>query len=77
MADASEHGSSKGKASDAAAALNGDGGFRPQVHMQVQPPKPEDLQRSYASVVDEVHSPGWYGGMSMLASSVHFVLLAC
>jgi hypothetical protein len=56
--DASDQSSSKGKATDLA------GGFRPQVNMEVRPPKPEDLQKSYASVVDEVHSPGWYGGMS-------------
>ncbi|KAK3304064.1 uncharacterized protein B0T15DRAFT_228810 [Chaetomium strumarium] len=57
--DASDQSSSKGKAAD----LIGAGGFRPQVNMEVRPPKPEDLQKSYASVVDEVHSPGWYGGM--------------
>lgn len=39
------------------------GGFKAQANMRVERPKPEDLQRSYASVVDEVHFPGWYGAM--------------
>lgn len=34
--------------------------------VSVQPPRPEDLQRSYASIVGTDASPkGWYGGMSM------------
>ncbi|KYK55332.1 stomatin-like protein [Drechmeria coniospora] len=41
------------------------GGFQPQSRMAVQPPKKEDLQRSYATVVgDEEPQPrGWYGSM--------------
>lgn len=50
--------SHKGKAPGA-----GNGGFRAQANMKVEPPKPEDLQRSYASIVEEVHFPGWYGAM--------------
>jgi erythrocyte band 7 integral membrane protein len=42
---------------------SGNGGFRAQANMKVEPPKPEDLQRSYASIVEEVHYPGWYGAM--------------
>ncbi|KND94343.1 putative band 7 family protein [Tolypocladium ophioglossoides CBS 100239] len=39
-------------------------GFQPQTKMTVQPPRKEDLQRSYASLVgDEVTPGGWYGGM--------------
>ncbi|KAK3988189.1 putative stomatin-like protein [Cladorrhinum sp. PSN332] len=40
-------------------------GFRAQANMTaVQPPKPEDLQRSYAAVVDSDANPkGWYGSM--------------
>lgn len=42
------------------------GGFQPQKVMDVQPPKPEDLQQSYATVVGVDPSPkGWYGSMSM------------
>jgi hypothetical protein len=58
--DTSDHGSSKGKATDNAAT---NGGFQSQGQMRVEPPKREDLQRSYASIVDEVHFPGWYGAM--------------
>jgi erythrocyte band 7 integral membrane protein len=53
-----DQGSSKGKAPS-----SGNGGFRAQANMKVEPPKPEDLQRSYASIVEEVHYPGWYGAM--------------
>jgi regulator of protease activity HflC (stomatin/prohibitin superfamily) len=43
-------------------AING--GFRPQANMTIEPPKPTDLQKSYASVVGEVsNTNGWYGGM--------------
>jgi len=59
MATVSDQGSSKGKA----ATGSGNGGFLAHGPMRVEPPKPEDLQRSYASVVDEVHFPGWYGAM--------------
>ena len=42
------------------------GGFRPQGSMvAVQPPKQDDLQRSYASIVgDDANPKGWYGSMS-------------
>ena len=42
-----------------------DVGFRPQANMAVVPPRKEDLQMSYASIVgDDDHNPsGWYGGM--------------
>jgi hypothetical protein len=59
---ASDAGSSKGKQADS------NGGFRPHNNMAmvVQPPKPEDLQRSYATVVSADANPkGWYGSMSM------------
>ncbi|KAL2265233.1 hypothetical protein VTJ83DRAFT_6333 [Remersonia thermophila] len=38
-------------------------GFRPHQNMKVEPPRQEDLQRSYAAIVDEAHYPGWYGTM--------------
>lgn len=57
---ASDQGSSKGKATDSAPT---DGGFRPQAAMTVQPPRLEDLQKSYANVVGDEHNPGWYGSM--------------
>ncbi|KAI0025787.1 stomatin family protein [Xylariomycetidae sp. FL0641] len=39
-------------------------GFRPQANMTVEPPKEEDLQQSYASIVGNDANPkGWYGSM--------------
>jgi len=59
----SDQGSSKGKAT---ADPANNVGFRPQVNMTVLPPKREDLQKSYASIVDDNANPkGWYGSMSM------------
>jgi hypothetical protein len=44
-------------------------GFQPQNRMAVQPPKQEDLQRSYATVVSADANPkGWYGTMSKFAA---------
>ncbi|KAL1890603.1 hypothetical protein Sste5346_008119 [Sporothrix stenoceras] len=41
-----------------------DVGFRPQANMAVVPPRKEDLQKSYASIVGDDHNPaGWYGSM--------------
>ncbi|KAK3683849.1 hypothetical protein B0T22DRAFT_469011 [Podospora appendiculata] len=42
-------------------------GFRPHANMVVvNPPKPEDLQQSYASIVGtDADAKGWYGSMSM------------
>ncbi|KAI1419330.1 stomatin family protein [Xylaria sp. FL1777] len=38
--------------------------FRPQAAMTVEPPRQEDLQQSYASIVDNKASPdNWYGSM--------------
>lgn len=63
MDASSEQGSSRGKATDGPPANAV--GFRPQANMTVQPPKPEDLQKSYASVVGVDPQPkGWYGAMS-------------
>ena len=54
-----------GSASKAPAPVINGGGFRPQVNMEVEPPKVEDLQASYASVVGQDSNPqGWYGSMS-------------
>lgn len=40
-------------------------GFRPQGPMVVQPPRQEDLQKSYASIVgNDADAKGWYGSMS-------------
>lgn len=53
--------SSTGKAP----ANDTNGGFQPSHKMAVQPPKKDDLQRSYATVVDANANPeGWYGTMS-------------
>ncbi|KAK1986367.1 SPFH domain/Band 7 family protein [Colletotrichum cereale] len=42
----------------------GQGGFKPHGEMTVKPPTKEDLQRSYAKVVEEDANPkGWYGMM--------------
>ncbi|GKT52302.1 putative beta-galactosidase A [Colletotrichum spaethianum] len=42
----------------------GQGGFKPHGEMTVKPPTKEDLQRSYAKVVEEDANPkGWYGTM--------------
>ncbi|KAI0136887.1 erythrocyte band 7 integral membrane protein [Xylariales sp. AK1849] len=39
-------------------------GFRPQQVMAVEPPRPEDLQQSYASIVGiDANPKGWYGSM--------------
>jgi len=62
MDSASERngGAAKGKLQD----INGDIGFRPQMNMTIQPPTPDDLQKSYASIVAEDGNPkGWYGSM--------------
>jgi hypothetical protein len=59
----SDQGSSKGKGPDNGLTNSGNGGFRSQAAMAVEPPRPEDLQRSYASIVENPPSPGWYGAM--------------
>ncbi|KAH9987669.1 stomatin-like protein [Xylariaceae sp. FL0662B] len=39
-------------------------GFRPQANMTVEPPRQEDLQQSYASIVGtDANAKGWYGSM--------------
>jgi len=59
----SDHGSAKGKAPEQN-DTNNNVGFRPQANMSVEPPKPEDLQKSYASIVRDDSGPqGWYGSM--------------
>lgn len=46
------------------------GGFRPQGPMTVQPPRQEDLQKSYASIVGtDADAKGWYGSMSKFTTS--------
>jgi hypothetical protein len=46
------------------------GGFQAQHKMAVQPPKQEDLQRTYATIVTEEASPNdWYGKMSTYSDS--------
>lgn len=50
--------------------VGGQTGFRPQGPMVVQPPREEDLQKSYASIVGtDADAKGWYGGMSKSAAS--------
>jgi regulator of protease activity HflC (stomatin/prohibitin superfamily) len=48
------------------------GGFRPQAGMTIIPPKAEDLQKSYASIVgDDADRPqGWYGSMIHVLGSI-------
>lgn len=47
------------------ASTEGNGGFISQNKMTVVPPKKEDLQRKYATVVEqEAGDNDWYGGMS-------------
>lgn len=44
------------------------GGYHASGSMSVVPPRPEDLQQSYAAIVGDVHDKneaGWYGAMSM------------
>lgn len=61
-------GSSRGKAPDGGETQIG---FRPQTNMSVQPPRQEDLQKSYASIVgDEANPKGWYGTMVNAFGSV-------
>ena len=58
--ETNDSGSSKGKHPEAAV------GFRTQANMVVQPPKMEDLQQSYATIITHDANPkGWYGMMSM------------
>lgn len=57
------NGGSSSKA--AAPPAEGNGGFQAQHKMAVVPPKKEDLQRSYARVVEDNVTPdGWYARMS-------------
>lgn len=57
-------GSSSAKAPEHA-PVDGNGGFISQNKMSVEPPKKEDLQRKYATVVEQEAGPNdWYGSMS-------------
>jgi hypothetical protein len=57
------------------------GGFQAQNKMAVQPPREDDLQQSYATVVrTDADHKGWYGGMSkfmFLFLFVFFSLAPC
>jgi erythrocyte band 7 integral membrane protein len=59
-----------GSSSKAPESEPGSIGFQPQIKMNVQPPKQEDLQRSYATVVADTGSHGWYGSMINALGSV-------
>ncbi|CAK7203709.1 hypothetical protein SEUCBS139899_006453 [Sporothrix eucalyptigena] len=65
--DAGAHGAYGDNAASSSHTNGGkvpDIGFRPQGNMAVVPPKKEDLQKSYASIVGDDHNPaGWYGSM--------------
>lgn len=71
-----DHPDSKASSSSQAPGTNGTSshnaaGFRPQVGMAVQPPRQEDLQKSYASIVGNDANPkGWYGSMSTCSERV-------
>lgn len=62
-----------GKAPAASAPEPSNVGFRPSNGgglVKVQPPRPEDLQPSYAHTVDKTDNPdahGWYASMSKSA----------
>lgn len=63
----STNGGGKAPASTADNDTIANGGFQPTHKMAVQPPTKDDLQRSYATVVDANANPeGWYGTMSTL-----------
>lgn len=56
---------SSSKATDELEHPNGTGGYVAPQKMAVQPPRQEDLQKSYASIVGNDANPkGWYGSMS-------------
>lgn len=56
---------SAGKRADLGGRGSQDDGFEPEAAMVVEPPRQEDLQRSYATIVDANANPkGWYGSMS-------------
>ncbi|KAH6684862.1 SPFH domain/Band 7 family protein [Plectosphaerella plurivora] len=56
-------------ASENDTAING--GFQPTHKMAVKPPTKDDLQRSYATVVDANANPeGWYGTMINAAGAI-------
>lgn len=58
--------SSKAPESDA-----GNLGFQPQNKMAVKPPKQEDLQRSYATIVaQDTGNHGWYGSMGTYSDAL-------
>lgn len=58
MAQVNGGGSSAGKAAAPA--------YDSQPKMNVEPPRQEDLQQSYATLIGNDPNPkGWYGGMSM------------
>ncbi|KAM0330573.1 hypothetical protein ACHAQA_003521 [Verticillium albo-atrum] len=58
-----------GAGSSDAGGVNG--GFQPTHKMTVKPPAKEDLQRSYATVVEENANPkGWYGTMINTAGAI-------
>lgn len=63
MSETSANG--KGKSAEHSEAPPPAVGFRPQANMTVEPPRPEDLQKSYASIVGtDADAKGWYGSMS-------------
>ncbi|SPO03840.1 related to stomatin [Cephalotrichum gorgonifer] len=64
MSQASSDHANGGKRPAAHASSAEEGGFRAQPAMAVLPPRAEDLQDSYATVVDSNADPkGWYGKM--------------
>lgn len=55
---------SAGKRADLGGRGSQDDGFAPEAAMIVEPARQEDLQRSYATIVDSNANPkGWYGSM--------------
>jgi len=58
-----DNASSSSKQKAPAAIINGVEGFIPQTSMSVQPPRQEDLQKSYGTIVADATAKGWYGSM--------------
>jgi erythrocyte band 7 integral membrane protein len=57
---------------------NSNGGFRAHAAMTVEPPKAQDLQQSYATIVGNDAGPkGWYGTMGKWFSSSSTIVAAC
>ncbi|KAF4976466.1 hypothetical protein FZEAL_6866 [Fusarium zealandicum] len=65
------HGAGSSSKAATTAPVDGNGGFMAQHKMAVEPPKREDLQQSYGTVVEPDANPkGWYGSMTNTLGTV-------